>query len=154
MNPSSAAITAVTSRPQRLKKQSLNNQRSQHNAPPSGPQTPNKKPTTKTPARNRRHSRENQWNQSYLLLALEHRGRSAPPHARIVAGALGSLVHGLRSVYWYVASESGLELDRKYLMLPFTGSVLAVLFLLRLVRGGFFSPEAGFAETSPFALLP
>jgi hypothetical protein len=68
----------------------------------------------------------------------------------IVAGALGSLVHGLRSVYWYVGQrELVWSWIAKYLMLPFTGSVLAVLFYF-VVRGGFFSPEAGFAETSPF----
>ena len=68
----------------------------------------------------------------------------------ICAGALGSLVHGLRSVYWYVGNrELVWSWVAKYLLLPFTGAILAVLFYF-VVRGGFFSPEAGFAETSPF----
>ena len=34
-------------------------------------------------------------------------------------------------------------------MLPFAGSALAVVFYL-VIRGGFFSPQAGFGNTSPF----
>jgi hypothetical protein len=68
----------------------------------------------------------------------------------ICAGALGSLVHGLRSIYWYVGQrELVWSWIAKYLLLPFTGSVLAVVFYF-VVRGGFFSPRAGFQETSPF----
>ena len=68
----------------------------------------------------------------------------------ILAGALGSLVHALRSVYWYVGMR-GLVWSwiGKYLMLPFAGSALAVVFYL-VIRGGFFSPQAGFGNTSPF----
>jgi hypothetical protein len=68
----------------------------------------------------------------------------------IVAGALGSLVHGLRSIYWYVGQrELVWSWVAKYLLLPFSGSVLAVVFYF-VVRGGFFSPRAGFQQTSPF----
>jgi hypothetical protein len=66
------------------------------------------------------------------------------------AGALGSLVHAVRSYYWYIGNR---ELVRswiaKYLMQPFAGTALAVVFYL-VIRGGFFSPQAGFRETSPF----
>jgi hypothetical protein len=34
-------------------------------------------------------------------------------------------------------------------MQPFAGTALAVVFYL-VIRGGFFSPQAGFKETSPF----
>lgn len=68
----------------------------------------------------------------------------------ISAGALGSLVHGLRSVYWYVGNrELVWSWTAKYLLLPFSGATLAVLFYF-VVRGGFFSPQAGFPQTSPF----
>jgi len=67
-----------------------------------------------------------------------------------LAGALGSLVHGIRSLYWYIGNR---QLVRswvaKYLMQPFAGTALAVVFYL-VVRAGFFSPHAGFEETSPF----
>ena len=36
----------------------------------------------------------------------------------------------------------------KYLLLPFCGATLAVLFYF-IVRSGFFSPRAGSAQTSP-----
>jgi hypothetical protein len=66
------------------------------------------------------------------------------------AGALGSLVHAIRSYYWYIGNR-GLVLSwiAKYLMQPFAGTALAVVFYL-VIRGGFFSPQAGFKETSPF----
>jgi hypothetical protein len=68
----------------------------------------------------------------------------------ICAGALGSLVHGLRSIYWYVGQrELVWSWIAKYLLLPVTGSILAVVFYF-VVRGGFFSPRAGFQQTSPF----
>ena len=68
----------------------------------------------------------------------------------ITAGALGSLVHALRSAYWYVGNRNLVRSwVPKYLLLPFCGATLAVLFYL-VVRGGFFSPRAGFTQTSPF----
>lgn len=68
----------------------------------------------------------------------------------MLAGALGSLIHALRSVYWYVGNRKFVwSWIGKYLVLPFSGSALAVVFYF-VVRGGFFSPQAGFANTSPF----
>jgi hypothetical protein len=68
----------------------------------------------------------------------------------ILAGAVGSLVHGLRSFYWYVGNR---ELKPSwvpmYLVLPFSGSAIALLFYF-VIRGGFFSPQASFVQTSPF----
>jgi len=71
----------------------------------------------------------------------------------ILGGALGSLVHALRSVYWYVGNRdlrwSWLV---NYLLLPFGGSALAVIFYV-VVRGGFFSPQASIQQTSPFGFV-
>lgn len=68
----------------------------------------------------------------------------------ILAGALGSLIHAVRSVYWYVGNRDLVwSWIGKYLLMPFSGSALAVVFYF-VVRGGFFSPQAGFANTSPF----
>ena len=68
----------------------------------------------------------------------------------ILAGALGSLVHTVRSVYWYVGNRS-LKWSwlPKYILQPFAGSALAVIFYV-VVRGGFFSPQTTFEQTSPF----
>jgi hypothetical protein len=68
----------------------------------------------------------------------------------ILAGALGSLVHTVRSVYWYVGNRK-LKWSwlAKYLLQPFAGSALAVIFYV-VVRGGFFSPQTTFENTSPF----
>lgn len=68
----------------------------------------------------------------------------------IFAGALGGLVHAIRSFYWYVGHR---VLKRswltKYILLPFVGSTLGLLFYL-VIRGGFFSTEASIEETSAF----
>src|SRR4029453_15407929 len=68
----------------------------------------------------------------------------------ILAGALGSLVHTVRSVYWYIGNRT-LKWSwlAKYILQPFAGSALAVIFYV-VVRGGFFSPQTTFANTSPF----
>jgi hypothetical protein len=71
----------------------------------------------------------------------------------VCAGALGSLVHGLRSCYWYVGNqELILSWMPKYFIQPFGASVLAVVFYL-VIRGGFFSADAGSQHTSPFGFV-
>ena len=78
------------------------------------------------------------WDEQILLLLV------------ILGGALGSLVHCLRSVYWYVGNRSLIKSwIAMYLMMPFAGAALALVFYL-LIRGGFFSPTATFEQTSPF----
>jgi hypothetical protein len=68
----------------------------------------------------------------------------------ITAGALGSLIHALRSAYWYVGNRNLVRSwVPKYFLLPFCGAVLAVLFYF-VVRGGFFSPRASSLDTSPY----
>ena len=67
-----------------------------------------------------------------------------------LAGALGSLVHALRSLYWYVGNrELVWSWLAKYILLPFVGSTLGLVFYF-VIRGGFFSPEATIEQTSPF----
>lgn len=68
----------------------------------------------------------------------------------ILAGALGSLIHAMRSVYWYVGNRNLVKSWlAKYFVMPFTGSALAVMFYF-VIRGGFFSPQSNFSQTSPF----
>ncbi|HEY8835436.1 MAG TPA: hypothetical protein VIM09_07600 [Chthoniobacterales bacterium] len=68
----------------------------------------------------------------------------------ILAGALGSLIHAVRSVYWYVGNRNLVRSWlAKYFVMPFTGSALAVMFYF-VIRGGFFSPQSDFSQTSPF----
>ncbi len=67
-----------------------------------------------------------------------------------MAGALGSLVHALRSLYWYVGNrELVFSWLAMYVLLPFVGATLALVFYF-VIRGGFFSPEATIEQTSPF----
>ena len=68
----------------------------------------------------------------------------------MTAGALGSLVHALRSAYWYVGNRNLVRSwVPKYLLLPFCGAILAVLFYF-IVRGGFFSPRTSSMHTSQY----
>jgi hypothetical protein len=68
----------------------------------------------------------------------------------MTAGALGSLVHALRSAYWYVGNRNLVRSwIPRYLLLPFCGAILAVLFYF-VVRGGFFSPHATSMDTSQY----
>jgi hypothetical protein len=68
----------------------------------------------------------------------------------IFAGALGSLVHTVRSIFWYVGNRYlKWSWVPKYILQPFAGSALAVIFYV-VVRGGFFSPQTTFENTSPF----
>lgn len=66
------------------------------------------------------------------------------------AGALGGLVHALRSFYWYLGNRTLVtSWAGMYVSLPLTGAAMGVLFYL-LVRGGFFSPQSKISDTSPF----
>jgi hypothetical protein len=70
----------------------------------------------------------------------------------MLAGALGSTLHSMRSLYWYTGCRMVIwSWTAYYLLLPVTGAMLAVIFYF-VVRGGFFSPEASFKDTSPFGL--
>ena len=68
----------------------------------------------------------------------------------ILAGTLGSLVHTVRSVYWYVGNRRlKWSWVVKYILQPFEGGALAMIFYV-VVRGGFFSPQTTVQNTSPF----
>ena len=68
----------------------------------------------------------------------------------MLAGALGSLMHSLRSLYWYTGNRMMVwSWVAFYLLLPVTGAILAIIFYF-VVRGGFFSSTAQFQNTSPF----
>jgi hypothetical protein len=67
-----------------------------------------------------------------------------------IAGALGSLVHALRSLSWYIGNRALVwSWLAKYILLPFIGATLGTVFYF-LIRGGFFSPGAGPTDISPF----
>jgi hypothetical protein len=67
----------------------------------------------------------------------------------LLAGALGSLIHGLRSFVWYVGNRRAVwSWSAYYIALPFIGAGLAFIFYL-VIRGGFFSTGATVEHTSP-----
>jgi hypothetical protein len=70
----------------------------------------------------------------------------------LCAGALGAVVHALRSLYWYVGNRS---LRRSwlmmYLLLPLTGALLGLIVYL-VLRGGLTSPAGGFTEINPYGM--
>lgn len=69
----------------------------------------------------------------------------------LLCGALGGLVHGLRSFSWYAGNREAVwSWTAMYFMLPFLGAALAFVFYL-VIRGGFFSPNTTVTESaSPF----
>jgi magnesium-transporting ATPase (P-type) len=71
----------------------------------------------------------------------------------LIAGALGSLVHGFRSLFWYVGNREFVSSwALMYLLLPFIGSSISVVFYF-VLRGGLFSPNANATATSPFGFV-
>jgi magnesium-transporting ATPase (P-type) len=71
----------------------------------------------------------------------------------IITGALGSLVHGFRSLFWYVGNSAfAKSWVLMYFLLPFIGSALSLIFYF-VLRGGLFSPNATVDATSPFGFI-
>ncbi len=67
-----------------------------------------------------------------------------------LSGALGGLVHSLRSFYKYVGNRKLMwSWFAMYILLPFVGTSMGLVFYL-VIRAGFFSPQAHVEETSPF----
>lgn len=70
----------------------------------------------------------------------------------MAAGALGSVVHVLRSFYWYVGNRA---LRRSwlmmYLLLPFVGALLGLIVYL-VLRGGLTSPATGSSDINPYGV--
>jgi hypothetical protein len=70
-----------------------------------------------------------------------------------IAGSLGSLVHGFRSLFWYVGNRAFVRSwILMYFLLPFIGSSLSLIFYF-VLRGGLFSPTASVDATSPFGFI-
>jgi len=69
-------------------------------------------------------------------------------------GSLGSLLHALRSFYWYTGNRKLIwSWVSMYILLPFSGALLATVFYL-IVRGGFMPQQnLGSANTFAFAAL-
>jgi len=66
-----------------------------------------------------------------------------------IAGALGSLVHALKSFYWYVGNRELIwSWLAMYFILPVSGATLGIIFYIA-IRGGLF-PQATIQQTSPF----
>ncbi|HLK57912.1 MAG TPA: hypothetical protein VKU00_15195 [Chthonomonadaceae bacterium] len=64
--------------------------------------------------------------------------------------ALGSTLHGLRSLFWYIGNREFVSSwFLMYLLLPLTGAILGLGFYF-IIRGGFFSPTTTAAGTSPY----
>jgi IPT/TIG domain-containing protein len=60
----------------------------------------------------------------------------------ILAGALGAMLHGLRSFYWYVGNRQLVwSWIPMYFVLPFTGAATSTVFYL-IIRGGLMSGAA------------
>jgi IPT/TIG domain-containing protein len=67
----------------------------------------------------------------------------------LLTGALGALLHALRSVFWYVGHRDlRLSWLLMYALLPFSGALVGFAFYL-VLRGGFF-PQAPAEQSSPF----
>jgi hypothetical protein len=67
-----------------------------------------------------------------------------------LAGALGGLLHSIRSLYWYVGNRA---LKRSwltmYVCLPFVGAAMAVVFYL-VLRGGLVPAQGGAGDVNVF----
>jgi hypothetical protein len=67
-----------------------------------------------------------------------------------LSGALGGIIHTLRSLYWYVGNRS---FRRSWLLLypcvPVVGSALAVIFYI-VVRGGLLSTQVASTDLNPY----
>lgn len=70
-----------------------------------------------------------------------------------LAGLLGSLVHTVRSFYWYVGNRALVKSwIPKYILLPFAGASLSIAFYL-IIRGGFFAGGSNVNQTNPFGFI-
>jgi len=70
-----------------------------------------------------------------------------------LAGLLGSMVHALRSLYWYVGNRKLVtSWIPKYILMPFAGSALGISFYL-IIRGGFFAAGSNVDQTNPYGFI-
>ncbi len=69
----------------------------------------------------------------------------------VISGALGSSVHAIRSLYWYVGHQSfKRNWILMYFLLPFGGATLALASYV-IIRGGFFQGSATVSQVNPFS---
>jgi hypothetical protein len=70
-----------------------------------------------------------------------------------IFGALGSMVHALRSFNWHVVLRGkwGPNWLLRYVLLPPTGAAIALVFYA-IVRAGFYSPAQGGTESLPWII--
>jgi hypothetical protein len=70
-----------------------------------------------------------------------------------LAGALGGLVHSIRSFYWYVGNRALVwSWVLQYFMLPFVGSAMGIVFYL-VIRGGLFSSNSDINGSNPLIFV-
>lgn len=68
----------------------------------------------------------------------------------MASGALGGLVHGIRSFIWYVGNRFVYKSwTLRYLLQPLSASMLALLFYL-VIRGGLFTWDSKGDQVNPF----
>jgi hypothetical protein len=69
----------------------------------------------------------------------------------VIFGALGSVVHALRSFSWHVVEQGewGTNWLLRYFLMPPTGAAIALLFYA-IVRGGFYTPGSEQDATLPW----
>ncbi len=70
-----------------------------------------------------------------------------------IFGALGSMVHALRSFNWHVVlpGKWGTNWLLRYILLPPTGAAIALVFYA-IVRAGFYSPAKDTTESLPWII--
>jgi hypothetical protein len=72
----------------------------------------------------------------------------------LFSGALGGLVHALRSFFWYVGNrELKWSWVPMYLLLPFTGGLLGLVFYIVLVAGLFAGAPGSDGKLAGFAAI-
>jgi hypothetical protein len=71
----------------------------------------------------------------------------------VIIGALGAQVRCFRSLYWYIGNrELVWSWVGMYLMLPFVGAILGLVFYL-VIRAGFFSASATIEDSNPIGFI-
>ena len=67
----------------------------------------------------------------------------------ILSGALGSLLHALRSLYWYIGNRKLVwSWSYMFILLPFCGATLSLIFYI-VIRGGLL-PQSNLSSGNPF----
>ena len=71
----------------------------------------------------------------------------------ILASAIGTQAHALRSLYWYVGNRNlRYSWMMRYILMPFAGIALGLVFYF-VIRGGFFAAGSSVDALSPFGFV-